>query len=382
MAPCACCDNYREVMSSKFSRSIDDRRTPDNEKDKVNVSVSVEAIRVVAYVNFMLMIGCAILVFNARVVPRLAKGPVDEDGNPTNSTCGSFNGLFGDKVDPPVFPGEGFDAPTQSHLVRAFGYNNICANWDYSPAREITAMIYPLFEYSLLLYLFFDYVQTLIYYKKGWVSRTYYKVFMFMFIPIIIGCSWFRMIFVVIAYMDLSGHTAGFFCLQITLILVAMMNTYFILDSKAAYSWIGGRKGTMACASIYIFCNLIVSPIKLYLTAEIVFKGEPAAWSLNPIAGTFAGDAVDKVWMIFNAILPLVVSSVRCFSEPCLEIVVDVPAANWTDDDGNIIRDDTEEKCQYDENENDAAAENGVEEKKLMDSVVSTGDEKSHTPSV
>lgn len=379
---CACCENYRETMSSKFSRSTENRRHPDKEKDVLDVTVSVEALRVVAYINFFIMIGCAIVIFNSRVVPRLAAGPVDAEGNPTNSTCGSFNGFLGDRVDPPVLPGEGFDAPTQSHLVRAFGYNNVCATWDYSPSREITAMIYPIFEYCLLLYLFFDFVQTLIFYKKGWVSQTYYRVFLFMFVPIILGCSWFRMIFVVIAYMDLSGHTAGFFCLQITLILVAMMNTYFIIDSKAEYAWLGGRKGTVICASTYIFCNLIISPIKLYLTAEIVFKGAPAAWSLNKVGGTFAGDAVDKVWFVFNAVLPLCVGVVRAFSEPCLKIRVDMPPSKWRDEDGNLIHEGAEdaEKFQIDDEneENGAPAESATEEKNLKDSVVSaTGDSPS-----
>lgn len=387
MAPCSCCDNYRELMSSKFSRSNENRRAPDNEKDVLDVTVSVEAVRTVAYINFFIMIGCAVVIFNARVVPRLAAGPVDAEGNPTNNTCGSFDGALGDRVDPPVLPGEGFDAATQSHLVRAFGYNNVCATWDYSPSREITAMVYPLFEYALLLYLFFDFVQTLIYYKKGWVSQTYYRVFLVVFLPIIIGCSWFRMIFVVIAYMDLSGHTAGFFCLQITLILVAMMNTYFILDSKAEYSWLGGRKGTIIVASVYIFCNLIISPIKLYLTAEIVFKGRPAPWSLNMVAGNLAGQTVDNLWTVFNAVIPLFVSVVRAFSEPSLKIKVDVPPSKWTGEDGHLIQDGAEEiaeaeKFQIDDEneENAAAAESATEEKNLKDSVVTAEDERS--PSV
>ena len=38
-------------------------------------------------------------------------------------------------------------------LVQWFGYNNICVYFDFNPAREVAAMIYPLVEYSLFLYL-------------------------------------------------------------------------------------------------------------------------------------------------------------------------------------------------------------------------------------
>ena len=38
-------------------------------------------------------------------------------------------------------------------LIEVFGYNNICIYWDYSPAREVAAMIYPTVEFSLLGYL-------------------------------------------------------------------------------------------------------------------------------------------------------------------------------------------------------------------------------------
>ena len=81
-------------------------------------------------------LGCATLISKVWVAPYLAAGPSD------GSTCSPFDRAMGDVVDPPVLPGEGFDLlDTQSHLVRAFGFNNICANWDYSPSSEITALI-------------------------------------------------------------------------------------------------------------------------------------------------------------------------------------------------------------------------------------------------
>jgi len=318
-------------LSSKFSRSELNRRTPENDGETLDVVVSVESIRVIAYVNFFIMIACATVLNNVLVAPILAEG----DG----TTCGAFNGYFGEEYgyDNGIKPGDGFDVSTGSHLVRLFGYNNVCARWDYSPSREITAMIYPIFEYALLLYLFFEGVQAKLYFKKGWVSGTYYRVFQILFIPMILGCAWFRMIFVVIAYENPAGHTAGFLGLQITLIIVAILNVYFMIDSRTEYAWLGGQKGTVAVATLYIVLNLIISPIKLYLTCNIVFYRLPAPWSLNKIGGSYVGQVVDKIWFILNAVIPLLVGFLRAFSEPSLIIKVDCAPSTYSSADGAIV---------------------------------------------
>lgn len=327
MSSNACCYSMRDLLSNKFSRSEANRRTPEKDGETLDVVVSVESIRVIAYINFFIMIACATVLNKVLVTPRLAEG----DG----TTCGAFNGKFGNEANG-ILPGDGFDVATGSHLVRLFGFNNVCSRWDYSPSREITAMIYPIFEYALLLYLFFEGVQAKIYFKKGWVSETYYRVFQILFIPMILGCAWFRMIFVVIAYEQPAGHTAGFLGLQITLIIVAMLNVYFMIDSKAEYAWLGGRKGTIAVATIYIVLNLIISPIKLYLTCNIVFYSEPALWSLNTIGGAYIGQVVDTIWFIFNAVIPLLVGFLRAFSEPSITITIDVASSNYSSVDGGV----------------------------------------------
>jgi len=318
-------EKARGFMSTRFSRSVDNRRLPENESRTAKVYVNVEFLRVVAYTNFFIMIICAIIFNKTLASPRLKDGP-DDDGD----ICGEWDGSNGDAVDPPVLPGEGFDVSTQSHLIRAFGYNNVCANWDYSPSREITALIYPIFEYSLLLYLFFDFIQVWLYYKKGWCSKAYYYTFKVAVFFMLLGCAWFRMIFVVIAYVDLSGHTAGFFCLQFTLIITAMMNTLFIIDTKCAFKFLGGRKGTLIAAYTYIIVNFVISIFKLILTGHIVFNGKPASWALDSIGSQLVGQFVDNVWFVCNAVIPLVVAIVRSASEQPLKISIDCPSCNWS----------------------------------------------------
>jgi len=321
-----CVTSIRGRMSSLFSRSVTNRRTPANESDVVKVYINVECIRVIAYVNFFIMCSCAMLINTHLVKPRLKEGP-DEEG----STCSPFDGVMGDRVEPPVFPGEGFDVSTQSHLYRAFGFNNICVNWDYSPSREITAMIYPIFEYALLLYLFFDFIQTYIYFKKGWVSKYYFRAVQCLIGFMILGCAWFRMIFVMIAYENIQGHTAGFFCLQITLVMAAMVNAFFVIDSKIEYKFLWGRKGTLIVAYVYLLLNLVISITKLIATGHVVFNGTPASWTFNEVGGSVVGKHVDMVWFVCNAILPLIVSIIRAFCEPSLQITVDVPISPRSD---------------------------------------------------
>lgn len=325
---CGPCATLSRVLSPRYGRSQASRRNKSREEEKLQIEVTVEAIRVFSYASFFFMVIVAVAMNKNFVQPELLKGP-KEDG----SKCPPFDGAYGDNVDPPVEPGEGFDISTQSHLVRVLGYNNICANWDYSPSREVTAMVYPLFEYSLVVYLFFEFINVHLHYLKGWVSKIYYNIFRATFIFMLIGCSWFRMIFVVLAYQDISGHTAGFLCMQITLILVAIMNTFFILDTKTEVTWLGGRIGTSIAVIIYLTLNLVIGPVKLYLTGVVVFQGQIAPWSLNKVGGVYAGEVVDNLWFVCNAVFPLIVAIFRWLSEKPLKIIIDLPTPNWVGED-------------------------------------------------
>jgi len=332
----------RGWLQNGYSRSVSARRHPEDEDATVKVYINVELLRVVTYVNFFIMVICTLFFQRFLVKPRLEKGP-DVPGD----ICGPFNGDLGERLDPPVLPGEGFDVSTQSHLNRAFGYNNVCANWDYTPSREITAMIYPIFEYALLLYCFFDFIQVYVYYKKGWVSKYYYRTFQVLITFMIIFTSWFRMIFVVIAYQDLSGHTAGFFGFQLTMIMTAVLNILFIIDTKAEFKLLGGRKGTLIASYTYLAMQLAISPLKLILTANIVFAGEAAGWSLNKVGSMYAGEFIDNIWFICNAVLPLFIAIIRAFSEPPLKISVDCPIVRWSGEEPMV-------KGPWNADENDA----------------------------
>ena len=88
--------------------------------------------------------------------------------------------------------GEGFDFKTQSHLIQLFGFANICANWDYSPSRELTAMVYPLFEYSLLVYLCLDFLNTKLSYQRGELEEWFWSFSKIVFPINLFLCAQFR----------------------------------------------------------------------------------------------------------------------------------------------------------------------------------------------
>ena len=344
----------------------------DGNMDKtMNFEVQPETLRFYAYVFFWTMGLVAILLTEFVVYDYLKAGP-----GPGEPAC------------PPFQSGQGFDLHTDSHLIRVYGFNNvrpcgiwqkklnlyclvlfgflcvipspnqclhfelnmclvflttlptsntgichrnpqICSNWDYSPAREIVALIYPVFEYTLLLYLVADFVNTAISFHKGWVSRRYFRVARVLFPVMILLCSWFRMIFVILVYENARGHTAGFLGLQLTLMMVACLNVWYISETKIEYDFLGGLRGTRVCALTYLVCDLAVSATKFWLDVHVVVGYPYPSWGTTQVGDQVVGQIVDHIWMIFNAILPLIISYVRSRNERPLEVSVDLQAPKF-----------------------------------------------------
>jgi len=224
-----------------------------------------------------------------------------------------------------VHLGEGFDFKTQSHLMQLFGFNNICSNWDYSPSRESTAMVYPLFEYSLIVYLCLDFMATAIAHQRGELDEWFWKASKIIFPITIVLCSQFRMIFVCLAYENVKSHTAGFLGLQIALMLVAVQNTLFVWDANIKYEQLGSDiKYTRRAALAYLIGDLIICSFKITATIYVVRYGHGAPWTLAPsfIPGKRVGQVVDIIWMIFNAVIPLFIANFRSKNEVPLTFTV------------------------------------------------------------
>ena len=137
------------------------------------------------------------------------------------------------------------------------------------------------------------------------------------------------MIFVVVAYESLRGHTAGFLGLQIVLLLVAIMNTTQVLYTGQSYpTWNLSETTTKWLATVYLSVNYIVSFFKLWATIEIVVDGSPVGWSSRLLFGSEGfngGQLVDYIWMFMNAILPIFIAWVRMTDEDPLTIKFAMP---------------------------------------------------------
>ena len=219
--------------------------------------------------------------------------------------------------------GEGFTFD-ETHLEEEFGYPNVCTYWDYSPAREVVGMYFPLFEYSLVMYLLLDFVNTKLSYRRGELPEWYWML-MKIVTPInIILCIWFRMIFIFIAYDEPQLHTCAFLGLQITLISVAITNTLYVLQTGQSYPTIPISKSqTAVIASFYLILNLAISSVKIYATILIVLPGRGPDFYKHPtfIPGMVLGKLVDTLWMIMNAVIPFGIAYVRMLNEEPITIV-------------------------------------------------------------
>lgn len=187
-------------------------------------------------------------------------------------------------------------------------------------------MIYPIFEYTLILYVVADFATVAVAYRKGWTSRRYWTTMKCLFPIMILLCSWFRMIFVIIAYVNVRGHTAGFLGLQLVLMMLACLNVWYIVESNIEYRFLGGRGGTRWCAGVYLVLDLCVSALKFGSDLMVVAGYNYPSWGLTPVFGTtmVVGQVLDMVWMLFNALLPMIIAYVRSQSEPALEISIDM----------------------------------------------------------
>lgn len=299
--------------------------------DNIRYTVAAETWRFIAYIFFWSMCAFAILFTKFYTAAKLAEGPTAY-GLPEGDQCGPFGRSGWDGLE----AGQGFEFGTQSHLQMLFGFKNICANWDYSPSRELTAMVYPLFEYSLLIYLILDFWTTKLANNRGELNDWFWKFSQAAFCINIVLAAQFRMIFVCIAYENVRAHTAGFLGLQVCLILVAAHNSMFLIDTDVSYEFLGGIKNTRTAIKAYLIGLLAISSVKVTATTFVVMHGVGAPWTLAPsfLPGKAVGQVVDIIWMLFNAVAPLFISYFRSHREIPIVIEISTSAPTYIDASG------------------------------------------------
>lgn len=138
-------------------------------------------------------------------------------------------------------------------------------------------------------------------------------------------------IFVNIAYESTSYHTAGFLCLQIGLILIALQNVLYVTLTDQTYkifdwfhlhahhtSWLGWT---------YLFLNLLICIPKVGATVYIVKHGVgPEFYKADGFFRDKLGQDIDFVWMFFNAVLPGIFAAFRMVNEEPITFDISLPA--------------------------------------------------------
>jgi len=292
------------------------------EGTSMTLTVAVEKWRFMFYFFFLSMVAIA------QQLTKTFAGPILEAGAPEGTPierlgCGAFN--RGDSEFNLTY-GDGFTLD-QSHLEEAFGYGNTCTAWDYSPSREIIAMYFPALEYSIVIYLLFNFVTDMISYQRGMLPEWYFTLSKILF-PIAIFLSiQFRMIFVLIAYENVKTHTAAFLGFQFALVIIAIMNTMYIVLTGMSYPEICfSKRVTGIVARVYLGCNLLISAVKIYATAYAVATGTVPAWlKLFAKPGLRYAKLIDNIWLLFNVVFPLIIACIRMRFEEPLVVEITMP---------------------------------------------------------
>jgi len=265
-------------------------------------------------------------ITNRVAAPILAAGA--PEGTPVERLgCGPFNrgnSSFGFGY------GDGFPME-QSHLEEAFGYPNTCTAWDYSPAREIIAMYFPALEYSMVIYLVFNFITDMLSHQRGSLPDWYWNASKVLFPIAIFLAIQFRMIFVLIAYENIKTHTAAFLGFQFTIVIIAIMNTFYVILTGQSYPEMKmSAKVVGLVAKVYLVLNMFVSAVKISATAYAVATGTvPDLLKTDVFPGTKWVKLIDTFYMFFNVVLPLCISYVRMKSEEPLVLEITMPKHDY-----------------------------------------------------
>ena len=232
--------------------------------DVLLFQINPEYFRIVAYVNFWLMVIFAMILTKIFVDP--------------------------DKV-------------KNSPLVETFGYNNICIFWDYEPSRVLTSMVYPFVELPLLAYIIMNFLRIReTYLEQQQLLKRREYILCWIFFPIsFILTIYFRMIFVIEAFNNLIGHTLPFQGLMVALVLVSIQN---YLYNKATNNVPFPKKKWIS--ETYLSLLIIITSLKLIIVWTI-FLGFPI---LDPKSdfGSLFSQSMDICWLVLAAIIPLLLA--------------------------------------------------------------------------
>jgi len=184
-----------------------------------------------------------------------------------------------------------------SALIGLMGYNNICVYWDYEPARSIIALYYPIVEVGLILYCSGHYIRCYLAHREGQISSGHLYWQTLLSILAVWTGLWFRMIFVEWVLIAPHAHIAGFLSLQACLMFTEISNFSYLRSTNEwplANTWL---------ATAWFTAEMIIVVTKFVIGVGLTL-GTPLIDGHTP-AGARAGKVIDTLWMVMNAMFPL-----------------------------------------------------------------------------
>jgi hypothetical protein len=198
------------------------------------------------------------------------------------------------------------DVPDPNPLELTFGYTNICLYFDYDPPRIIAAMIYPIVEYSMVLYVATNwYVAKEAFKRRGEVT---YTIFTIATVIEIVLIAWFRLVFVIRAFTNITGHTVPFMGLQITLSMIELQNRiyYDILYDPKSFAFYPNNSYLRILGWIYTILLICVTIFKIIITSAVLYHHP--LMTIGTPTQMAVGKFFDWTWMLLAAICPLLIS--------------------------------------------------------------------------
>jgi hypothetical protein len=231
-----------------------------------------------------------------------------------------------------------------SPLIDVYGYENICVYFDYSPAREVFAGLYPFVEFPMVIYIVLSWLRVREAYRDAphVISRRSYLIVCVSSLIALILTIEFRLTFSLLAVYDdaeaetqpgegpptgdMGLHTMGFIGLMIALMLVPVQNTFYLRALRArqlSESMPTDRvipKSHITFGIWYTGAHCIITIIKIIMTTGAIAKEGPLSDDTAYLA--FA-NFINTLWIVTGAIIPTIVSYKFAKTTELLYLVID-----------------------------------------------------------
>lgn len=200
-------------------------------------------------------------------------------------------------------------------LMIWYGYNNPCVYLDFTPSRQVAAMLEPFWEVFLVSYMVFDHINLTVDRINdrvpAWIIR-----FAKVTLPLrLIAVLWFRMVFVFDGktVAGMPWHTAPFLMLQIAIMIQTLLNTLYWFNLTPLYSRVSKPAVALTALLILVFILL-----KFTHTIAVIFQG-PGSFGL---IGQDAAEFVDLAFPFVFIFFPTIAAGLQILLTPGLELTI------------------------------------------------------------